>query len=294
MSQTVTDVLLPLALGFIMFTLGLGLTPADFGRVLRRPRAVAIGLAGQMLLVPLLAFVLARHGGLSPEMAVGLMLVAACPGGVSSGLLTHLAKGETALSITLTAVTSIAAVASVPFIVDQSMQHFLNVGADAPFPLLKMARGVFLLTTVPVALGMAVKAWRPQWTERMEPRASRLSTALFVLIVIATFASQQDVLLRNLAGVGPAALALNLLAVAGGFGLARLAGLTLRDRIAIATECGLHNVGLGIFVAVGVLHSPALSIPGVVYALLMNVTAIAFVFLMRGRNASPRAEAAGP
>ena len=289
------ELLLPLALAFIMFSLGLTLVVDDFKRVLTRPKAMLIGLVGQMLVVPVFAFAVAVAWGLAPEMAVGLMILAACPGGVSSGLLTHLARGDTALSISLTAVTSVAAVITVPFVVDFSMQQFMQTAMRVDFPLLKMVRGVFLLTTIPVALGMGIKAWRPALALRLERPAGRLANLLFVLIVLATFFSQRQVLLDNLGRLGPAAMVLNLLVIAAGFAMAAAAGLRQRDRIAVATECGLQNAGLGIFIAASVMQSPAMTVPSVVYALLMNFGAIGFVILMRGidrRSAGERVKPA--
>ncbi|MCF8197585.1 MAG: bile acid:sodium symporter family protein [Sulfuritalea sp.] len=285
MKLPVVDLMLPLGLAFIMFSLGLTLVVNDFRRVFTRPKAMLIGLFGQMLVVPVFAFSVARIWGLAPEMAVGLMILAACPGGVSSGLLTHLARGETALSISLTAVTSVAAVVTVPFIVDFAMRQFMDSGLSVDFPLLKMVRGVFLLTTVPVLLGMGVKAWRPKVAQRLERPAGRLATVLFVLIVLATFVSQRHVLIDNLGSVGPAAMLLNLLVLAAGFGMAAAGRLRRRDRIAVATECGLQNAALGIFVAANIMQSPAMTVPSVVYALLMNFGAIGFVFLMRSAKA---------
>jgi BASS family bile acid:Na+ symporter len=294
-SLPVVELLLPLALAFIMFSLGLTLVVDDFKRVLSRPKAMLIGLVGQMLVVPVFAFAVAVAWGLAPEMAVGLMILAACPGGVSSGLLTHLARGDTALSISLTAVTSVAAVITVPFVVDFSMQQFMQTAMRVDFPLLKMVRGVFLLTTIPVALGMGIKAWRPALALRLERPAGRLANLLFVLIVLATFFSQRQVLLDNLGRLGPAAMVLNLLVIAAGFAMAAAAGLRQRDRIAVATECGLQNAGLGIFIAASVMQSPAMTVPSVVYALLMNFGAIGFVILMRGidrRSAGERVKPA--
>lgn len=282
----VVDLLLPLALAFIMFSLGLTLVIGDFRRVITRPKAMLIGLLGQMLLVPAIALAITITLGLSPEMSVGLMILAACPGGVSSGLLTHLARGDTALSISLTAVTSVAAVITIPFIVDFSMQQFMHSAVQVDFPLLSMVRGVFLLTTAPVLLGMSLKAWRPGQALRLERPAGRLATTLFILIVLATFVSQRQVLSQHLGSIGPAALLLNLLVIAAGFAMAVLGGLGKRDQIAIATECGLQNAGLGIFIAASVMHSPAMTVPSVVYALLMNASAIGFVILMRIKNRS--------
>lgn len=279
----IVDLLLPLALGSIMFVLGLSLVPADFLRVLARPKAMAIGLMAQVLLLPLLAYAVVLSLGLPGEMAVGAMILAACPGGASSGLLTHLARGDTALSISLTAVSSVAAVLTLPLIVDFSLQHFLAQSAQIEIPVGRMVRGVFLLTTVPVALGMSLRYFKPALTARIEAPAGKVATLLFVLIVLATFIAQRTVLLEHLPSVGPAMALLNLLTMSVGFALAALIGLERRGRIAVAMECGLQNAALGIFVAATVLKAPALAVPSVVYALLMNFGAIAVVLLMRRR-----------
>jgi BASS family bile acid:Na+ symporter len=277
----VTDKLLPLALACIMFVLGLGLTVADFSRVFRQPRAIAAGLLSQMFVLPLIGFVVARMFGLTAEMAVGLMLLAACPGGASAGLITKLAQGETALSISLTAITSVLVVLSVPLIVDFALWHFTGVGVAVSLPVLDVVRGVFVITTVPVALGMLLRHRRPAFTARIEPMAGRLATGLFVAIVVATFVSQRQSLIDHFASTGPAALVLCILTMASGFGIGALARVDRRGRIAIAVESGLQNAALAIFIAVSVLKIPAMAVPGVIYALLMNVCALAFIGLVR-------------
>lgn len=277
----VTDKLLPLALAFIMFALGLGLTLADFGRVFRRPRAIALGLLSQMLLLPVIGCLVCVLFRLPAEMAVGLMLLAACPGGASAGLITKLAGGETALSISLTAITSVLAVFSVPLVVDFSLRYFMGTGVAIGLPVLDVVRGVFVITTVPVALGMLLRHFRPAFVARVEPGAGRVATALFVAIVVATFVSQRQALFEHLAAIGPVALALCVLTMAAGFGLGALARVDRPGCIAIAVESGLQNAALAIFLAVAVLQVPALAVPAVVYALLMNVCALAFVGWMR-------------
>lgn len=277
----VVGVALPLALAFIMFYLGLTLQVADFRAVLARPRALAVGLAGQLLMLPLLGYAVSRTSGLDPTMAVGLMVLAACPGGVSSGLLTHLARGDVALSIALTAVTSIVAMLSLPLVLDWSLQAFAQRSLQIELPLAETVRQIFLLTTVPVVVGMVLRARWPAAVGRVERAAGRIATALFVLIVLATFWTQRDVLFTHLPTVGPACVALNVLVLAGAwFGSAALR-VERRDRIAVATECGLQNAALGIYVTVQLLATPAMSVPSVVYALLMNVGALAFVAWMR-------------
>jgi len=278
--------LLPLALALIMFYLGLTLRVNDFRQVLQRPRALLAGLAGQLLMVPLLGWLVAWTSGLDPVMAVGLMVLAACPGGVSSGLLTHLARGDVALSISLTAITSIAAVLTLPLVVDASMSFFVVSGLGIEFPLAGMVRSIFLLTTVPVLLGMLLRVWQPQRVARIEPVLGRIATLLFVLIVLSTFWDQRQVLLDHLPTIGPASILLNLLVLLGAWLLGRQTGLTRRDRISVVTECGLQNSALGIYVCLELLHSPTMSVPSVVYALLMNAGALAFVFLMRRQAAA--------
>lgn len=286
MSLPLLTKLLPLALAFIMFYLGLTLRVNDFQQVLQRPRALLTGLAGQLLMVPLLGWLVAWTSGLDPVMAVGLMVLAACPGGVSSGLLTHLARGDVALSISLTAITSIAAVLTLPLVVEASMHFFVVRGLGIEFPMAGMVRSIFLLTTVPVLLGMLLRVWQPRQVAQIEPVLGRIATLLFVLIVLTTFWDQRQVLLDHLLTIGPASILLNLLVLLGAWLLGRQTGLTRRDRISVVTECGLQNSALGIYVCLELLHSPTMSVPSVVYALLMNAGALAFVFLMRRQAAT--------
>jgi BASS family bile acid:Na+ symporter len=281
MSLAVLTQWLPLALAFIMLYLGLTLRIQDFENVLKCPRSLVAGLVGQLLMVPLLGLGVAWSLHLEPVMAVGLMVLAACPGGVSSGLLTHLARGDVALSISLTAVTSVAAMLTLPLVVDGSMRFFMASGMGIEFPLGGMVRSIFLLTTVPVLTGMALRTWQPVRVLRIEPMAGRISTALFVLVVCITFWDQRQVLLDNFFTIGPACLLLNVLILAGAWVLGRQLGLIRRDRISVVTECGLQNSALGIFVCLQLLQSPAMSVPSVVYALLMNGGALVFVLLMR-------------
>ncbi|MBB1076893.1 bile acid:sodium symporter family protein [Rhodoferax sp. 4810] len=284
MNPAIVQTLLPLALAFIMFYLGLTLVLADFRRVAQRPKALLAGLTGQMLLVPLGGFAVATLTGLDPLMAVGLMVLAACPGGVSSGLLTHLARGDTALSISLTAVTSLVSMLTLPLILNLSLQHFMGSSLTAQLPLFPMVRSIFLLTTLPVLLGMALRWQFPQQVTRWVPGASKVATTLFVMIVLATFWDQREVLTVHLPTLGPATLLLNAVVLSAAYALATWARLQHSDRIAVVTECGLQNSALGIFVCLQLLDSPAMSAPSVVYALLMNGGAIVFVLLMRRRR----------
>lgn len=281
MRPDVVQTLLPLALAFIMFYLGLTLVVADFRQVALRPKALAVGLVGQVLLVPLAGFAVAQLSGLDPVMAVGLMVLAACPSGVSSGLLTHLAHGDTALAISLTAVTSLASVLTLPLVVGAAYQAFMASQLAVQLPVAAMVKGIFVLTTLPVLLGMVLR-WRFAPTVlRVEAPIGKVTTALFVLIVLNTFWDQRQVLLDNLPTLGPAVVVLNVLILGGAYVLSLWTGLSRRDRIAVITECGLKNSALGIVVSLQWLHQPAMSAPSVVYALSMNAFALTFVVLMR-------------
>lgn len=284
MNPAVVQKLLPLALAFIMFYLGMTLVLADFRRVVQRPKAVLVGLAGQILLVPLAGFAVALLTGLDPVMAVGLMVLAACPGGVSSGLLTHLARGDTALSISLTAVTSLVSMLTMPLLLGGALQYFMGADLGARSSLGGMVGSIFLLTTLPVLLGMVLRWKFPGQVKRWVPLASRVTTALFVMIVLATFWDQREVLVQQLPRLGPATLLLNLLIMGAAYALSTQARLMHTDRVAVVIECGLHNSALGIYVCVQWMAMPAMSAPSVVYALLMNVTTLLFVALMRQRR----------
>lgn len=281
------DMLLPIALAFIMFSLGLTLTASDFLRVFRHPRALIAGLVGQILLVPLVGLVVALFWHLPADMAAGIMIIAACPGGASSGLITHLARGNTALSISLTAITSMASALTMPLVFNVTFPLIADLGPGGELPVGRMVSGVLLLTTLPVAAGMLFKHYRGDLTKRIASWTERLATTAFVLIVIGTFISQRHVIAEHIATLAPAALMQNLAVMVAGFALAVASGLALRDRIAIAIECGVHNTAIGIFVAVTVLGAPAMAVPGVIYALMMNLSAFALIAIMHQRTAEP-------
>lgn len=275
----IADLLLPLGLAFIMFAMGLALTTADFRVVAARPRAVALGLTCQMLLLPAAAFVVVTGFGIRPDFAIGLMILAACPGGITSNLLTHLAGGATALSVSLTAITSIAGVLSVPLVVNMALIHFGDGARD--LPVAGMVSGMFMVSTLPLVCGMAVRARAPGIAARMAGLARQVATALFALIVVGAFASQWRVMMDNAAETLPPALVLNAGAMALAAVLARVVALERCERIAIVLETGLQNGALAIFVAATLLASPSMMVPAIVYALAMNLSALAFIAVTR-------------
>lgn len=287
------DLLLPLALAWIMFTVGLALRGGDFRRVFAAPAGLLVGLAGQLLLVPLAALGIAAVAGLEGTAAAGLLIIAACPGGASSGFLTHLARGDTALSICLTVISSLAALFTFPPLVHWALGSFAALpggaalGVVGALPVGRLIGSVLLVTTLPVVLGMLARRFLPAFCGRAERPLGRVATVFFAAIVVGTFAAHRETIVANLATVGPATLALNLAVMALGWGAAWLAGCRRGERVAVAMECGLQNAGLAIFVALGLLHQPALAVAAVVYALVMNFGALGLVAV--GRRAEPQA-----
>ena len=276
--MTVLASLLPVGLAFIMFALGLKLSIDDFRRVLTHPLPVGLGLAAQTLLLPLTAFAITVLFGLGPEMAVGLMILAACPGGVSAAMITYLARGDTCLSITLTALTSLLSFVTVPLIVGLSLLYFLGTSAGVGYPLGQGIVGLFLITLMPVAAGVAVHhaGWLSEGVARI---LSACATVVFLLIVIATFVTEWPSITRHFAAVGGAILLLNLVTMATGAAIGVLGRLPADGRIALAVECGIQNSALGITVAVSMLGQPALAVPSVIYAFLMNVSALTLIIV---------------
>ena len=289
----IVKVLLPLILAFIMFSLGLGLRRADFARVLKFPVAFGAGLANQMILLPLVAFALALAFRLSPEFSVGLMILALCPGGVTSNVLAKLAGGNAPLSISLTAVTSLLSILTVPLMVAFSVNYFM--GENAPeINVTKLGITMFLITAVPVAIGMLLTARSPQLVEKIAPGISRAAIVLFVVIIAAALAKNWDVFYSNLGTLGPVAILLNVLMLAAGLATAQVIGLDRRDATTISIESGVQNGTLAI--AVGAIVAavegqvlPPTTVPAAVYSITMYLVCVPFVLWRRKGGAGATA-----
>lgn len=280
-SLTVT-VLLPIALAVIMASLGMSLTMEDFRRVLVYPKGVSIGLANLVLLSPLLAFAVAETYSLQPELAVGLVLLGASPGGTLANLLTHLARGDTALSITMTATSSVAAVITVPLFLKLATSHFGASGLDTKVSMLAVVARVLLITIIPLSFGMWLRARRPQQVAEIGGTVRKAAIAIFLVVVAGVIVAEHDRVLDNLGAVAAAAITLNVVAMASSFTIARLARLDNRQATAIAMELGIHNSTLAI--AVGATIATVLTVPAAVYATFMFVPAGLFAWLMHRRN----------
>lgn len=265
---------LPLALAFLMFVVGLRLTIAGLAGHFRHPRALLAGLAVQMVGLPVLAFVLSGALGLAPDVAIGLLVIAVAPGGITSNYVAMAARADLALSTAMTLVTSLAAALTIPAVLWFSGAAFAGSGMPG---LLRTSLLMFAVSAVPMLLGMALRRARPGFAARFGRPLDRLSAAVFALIVLATFWENREAMLLHAASIGPAAVLLNILAIGSGFAVGGLVGLQPAERLAIAIEVGLQNVALAMVVAATLLGRGELAAPALVYAVLMNVSALGLI-----------------
>lgn len=282
----IAQILLPAALAFIMFAMGLTMALGDLKQVFLSPKAVAVGLFCKILLLPLLGVAILSLFGMGAEFAVGLLILSACPAGVTSSLLTYHAKGRIALSASVTAISSLAAAITLPFIVDLALKAYAGYGQDADLPVGKVVLGIFLVDTLPLALGLALQRWRPLLALKLGRVARPTATLLFALIVVGAFASQFQTMADHGVGLFLPVLALNLAAMACAWWMGRATALPLGDRVAIVMENGLQNSALGIFVAATLLQNQTMLAPIIIYALVMNLTALAAIAYFRRLKAS--------
>ena len=277
----VTDIILPLALAFIMFVLGLGLTGGDFLRVLKRPRDFFLGAFSQVILLPVIAFILVKIWPIAPELAIGIMIIAAAPGGVTSNLLTSLAKGDVALSISLTAVISLLCVITIPFIVITSVELLSDTNITQDISLISLSRAMFLIVTVPVVLGMLFRRFASQIASKFEPVAKKVSIALFVLVLLGAIAAEKENIISYFAQAGLVTLVLNVVMMITAYFLAQLFASGNEQKKCITIECGLQNGTLAIFVAVSIFGGGMYVIPAATYSLIMFATSLIFISLVR-------------
>ncbi len=279
----ILDIGLPLALAFIMFSLGLGLHFADFGRVLRLPKPALTGIVAQLVLLPLVAYALIAAWGFAGGMAFGIMLLAFSPGGVTSNMLTKLAGGTVALSITLTAVVSLLSVLTLPVLVAWAAVHFMGEAAPE-ISVVKVGVAMFVITALPVFLGLLIRRYASGFASAIERGCEIVALILFVLIVAAAIASNWALLTESFARLGPFLIVLNLVLLGVGIGLARLMGIAGRDGLAIAVEMGVQNATVGITIANIVGASTGLSefaVPSAVYGICMYIVNIPALLVLR-------------
>ena len=276
----VTDLILPLALAFIMFGLGLGLTRLDFLRVVKQPKDFFVGLISQIVLLPLIAFIIVKLWPVSPELAIGVMIIAAAPGGVTSNLLTSFAKGDVALSVSLTAIISLLCVITIPFIVLKSAD-LLGSSIDQNISIFGMAKDMFLIVTVPVILGMLLRGLASNLTQKIQPFTKKLSAILFVIVLLGAIAAERENISSYFAQAGLITLSLNVIMMVVAFYVAKFFATGLAQRKCITIECGLQNGTLAIFVGTSIFGGGMYVIPAATYSLIMFVTSLIFIYLIR-------------
>ena len=277
----VVDVFLPLALAFIMFALGLGLTGNDFLRVARQPRDFFVGTFSQIILLPIIAFILVKLWPISPELAIGVMIIAAAPGGVTSNILTSFARGDVALSISLTAIISLLSVITVPFIILTSVILIDNSGLDLNISLTNMAISMFLIVTVPVIIGMIFRKFASNVAVKFEPIAKKISAVLFVIVLLGAIFAEKDNVVPYFAQAGLITLVLNVVMMIVAYYIAQLLASGTEQKKCITIECGLQNGTLAIFVATSIFGGGMYVVPAATYSLIMFGTSLIFVYLVR-------------
>ena len=277
----VTDIILPLALAFIMFVLGLGLTGRDFLRVIKQPRDFFVGAFSQIILLPIVAFILVKIWPIAPELAIGVMIIAAAPGGVTSNLLTSFAKGDVALSISLTAIISLLCVITIPFIVLTSVGLLSDTNITQDISLLSMSRDMFLIVTVPVILGMLLRKFSSSVALKLEPILKKVSIILFVLVLLGAIAAERENVISYFAQAGLITLILNVVMMVVAYYVAQFLASGTKQKKCITIECGLQNGTLAIFVATSIFGGGMYVIPAATYSLIMFATSLIFVYLVR-------------
>ena len=273
----------PVCLAIIMFGLGLGLTVADFKRVITVPRDFMVGFFGQVIILPIIAFILIHLIFMSPEIALGVMIIAAAPGGVTSNILTKFANGDVALSVTLTAVVSLISVITVPLIVYNSAS-FLGFEITKEISMINIAVKMFFVVTVPVIFGMIVRSLMTDFIISKTLLIQRLSVILFLIVFISIWVEEWERIVSFIIRAGLVAFILNITMIFIGYYMAKFLASGLEQRKCISLECGLQNGTLAVFVATQLFDDIVFMVPTAAYALIMFVTSIIFVIIVRKMN----------
>jgi len=271
----------PICLALIMLGLGLGLTTQDFTRVIKHPKDFLVGLICQLILLPIIAFILIKVFNTPLELALGVMIIAAAPGGVTSNVLTKFANGDVALSISLTAIISLISIASVPFIVFKSAELLQVTYIAKEISMLSISLKMVFVVTIPVILGMVIKKFAGKFISSKTLFIQKLSIILFVIVFAAIWIEEWDRVVNFIAQAGTIALALNLVMMLVGYYIAKLLASGIAQRKCISLECGLQNGTLAVFVSSQIFDDIVYMVPTAAYALIMFVTSLIFVFVVR-------------
>jgi len=280
----VNSVIIPICLFLIMMGMGLTLVTNDFNRVLKYPKAVGIGLTNQLILLPIIGFALANIMPLRPEYAVGVMLLVLCPGGTTSNLFTYLAKGDVALSVTMTAIASVITVFTIPIVLSFSLIYFMGSGSAFELPVLKTVLTLVLLTIVPISIGMLIKRYAPKVADRSQIYVSRFGVLFLTFLVLFLGYVQRDIIVDAFIATGPVSIILNLSTMALGYYSSKWFGLNLAQRTSVTLEVGLQNSTLSIFMALTLLSNYDMSMMPAIYTLVMFLTAGILVRIFSARH----------
>ena len=277
----VVTTLAPIALALIMLALGLGLSVDDFSRVLRQPKDFLVGLLCQLILLPIIAFILVKIYNPPLELALGVMIIAAAPGGVTSNVLTKFSNGDVALSISLTAIISLISIISVPLIIFQSADLLGVTGFNENISMVGIAMKMFLVVTVPVILGMLIRKFATNFIVSKTQMIQRISIGLFVIVFLSIWVEEWDKVISFITRAGVITLTLNIVMMLVGFYVAKSLIKGMAQRKCISLECGLQNGTLAVFVATQLVDDIVYLIPTAAYALIMFITSIIFVFIVK-------------
>ena len=279
MDAGLITVVLPLALAIVMMGLGLELTPKDFARVTQQPKAVLISLFSQLFLLVGVAFLLCKLFALPPLLAVGLMLLAASPGGSTANLFSYLFKGDVALNITLTAINSVLAAVTLPLIVNFSINYFMNDGQQVSLQFSKIIQ-VFGIIIVPVCIGMLIRHFAPNFTHKMNKPVRIFAVVFLILIIVAAFIKERAHIMEYFAQIGVATIVFCIISLSIGYLVPRVMGVHTTQARACAFEIGIHNGTLAMTIALTVLENTTISIPAAVYSIFMYIIAAGFGMLL--------------
>ena len=269
----VNSKVIPISIFLIMMGMGLSLVTNDFKRVVKYPKAVGIGLTNQLIFLPLVGFALAVSMSLEPEYAVGVMLLVLCPGGTTSNLFTYLAKGDVALSVTMTAIASVITVFTIPIVLSFSLVYFMGAGSEFQLPVAKTMISLITLTILPVSIGMLIKRYAASFADKAQVMVSRFGVIFLSFLVIFLGYVQRDILVEALVATGPVSLILNVSTMALGYYTSKWFGLNPAQRRSITMEVGLQNSTLSMFMALTLLANYKMSLTPAIYTLIMFLTA---------------------
>ena len=272
-AEILSKMVLPIALAIIMLGMGMTLVPNDFTRIIKQPKSILIGLTNQLIFLPIIGFVLAFAFDLSPVMAVGLMILATCPGGPTSNLIVQVCKGNIALSVTLTAISSIVSVLTIPFILSYALDYFGNdTNITVQLPIKDTIIQIMGITVIPISIGMVLRAYKTKFAIQMERPMRIASTVIFVLVFIAVIAANFKIVGEAMKEVGLVTLLLNIITLGLGFVTARIFKLNLKSAISISVESGIQNGALAFVIATSILNNVEMGIPTASYVIWMYIT----------------------